>query len=91
MSTPIPSRRRELVVSDLEDGRETVFLDVTTDKVVSLNPTATAIWYLCDGQRTLDDIVDEVASARPDIQRETVSRDVERAIAMLQQHQLLHG
>jgi hypothetical protein len=86
-----PNRRKDLVVSDLEDGQETVFLDVATDKVVSLNPTATAIWYLCDGQRTVEDIVDEVASVQPRIDRARLEQDVASTLKILSEHQLLVG
>jgi pyrroloquinoline quinone biosynthesis protein D len=86
---PIPRRRTDLAVSELAEGRETVLLDAKTEKVVSLNSTAAAIWYLCDGQRSLDDIVEEVASVWCEMDRAVLTQDVSRAVSFLQQHHLL--
>jgi hypothetical protein len=88
---PVPPRRKDLVVSDVEDGNETLFLDSASDTVVSLNSTAAAIWYLCDGQRTAEDILAEVASVRGEVARDVLERDVNAAIALLRKHALLHG
>lgn len=36
---------------------ETLVYDDRTDKVYVLNPTATAVWTACDGQRTIPELV----------------------------------
>lgn len=43
------------------DGRISLFAP-STDQILSLNETATAVWRLCDGTRTRGGIVDELAT-----------------------------
>ena len=55
---PDPPRRRAGVTSQqLADG-SAVLVDEATGSGYALNATAAEVWALCDGQRTLDDIVD---------------------------------
>ncbi len=80
MSRGALRRREDLVVADLKDGEETAFLDPKTGQVVSLNPTAAAIWYLCDGRRDAGAIAREVAQAFPDRDQASIQADVSRAL-----------
>ena len=41
------------------DG-EVVIVDVTTSMLYSLNPLATFIWEMCDGNNTVNDIVGKI-------------------------------
>lgn len=63
MATPT-SRPRQLpgvVTSEVLD--ELVAYSPATSQAVSLNASARAIWELCDGTRTVDDICDELSEA----------------------------
>ena len=57
----------------------------TGQKALHLDKTASVVWQLCDGTRTADAVVEEVASLYPD-ERETVARDVMDTIEMLRGH-----
>ena len=80
--TTLPRRRAELVVGELQQGQETAILDPATGHVVSLNPTAAAIWYLCDGNRDATVIARELLDAFPAAEPSQVEADVR---AMLEQ------
>lgn len=54
-------------------------------KALHLDQTASVVWQLCDGTRTADAVIEEVASLYPE-DRETVARDVMDTIEMLQGH-----
>lgn len=47
-------RRKDIVLKKL--GKETLLYDPTTDKVHTLNRTASLIWNLCDGKHSLGEI-----------------------------------
>ena len=49
-----PCRRKDIVVKKL--GKETLLYDPSTDKVHTLNQTASLIWSLCDGEHSLGEI-----------------------------------
>jgi hypothetical protein len=89
VSTPVPRRRSDLVVGDLADGAEMALLDLESRQVTSLNTTAAAIWYLCDGVRDVTAIADEVSQVFPHVARALVEADVGRTIAMLEERGLL--
>jgi hypothetical protein len=76
VTTLAPRRRPELVAGELQKGQETAVLDMATGQVVSLNPTAAAIWYLCDGQRDASAIAREVLDVFPDVEPSKVELDV---------------
>lgn len=79
----LPRRRAELVVGELHDGRETAILDLATGHVVSLNPTAAAIWYLCDGSRDAAAIARELVDALPAAEPSQVEADVRAMLEKL--------
>ena len=83
MISPAPRRRADLVAGDLAHGRETAVLDIATGKVVSLNPTAAAIWYLCDGQRDAVAIAREILDAFPAAEPSSVESDVRSLLEQL--------
>ena len=49
-----PCRRKDIVLKKL--GKERLLYNPTTDKVHTLNPTASLIWSLCDGKHSLQEI-----------------------------------
>jgi hypothetical protein len=89
MNEPVPRRRSDLVVGDLNDGAETALLNLESREVTNLNATAAAIWYLCDGVRDVAAIADEVSGAFPQVDRAVVEADVRRMIAQLKDRGLL--
>jgi PqqD family protein of HPr-rel-A system len=59
---------------------ENAVYDPTTGGLHLLNETARAIWELCDGETTVDEMISaivELSGLHPDV----VTEDVERAIA----------
>ena len=47
-------RRKDIVLKKL--GKEILLYDPSTDKVHTLNATASLIWNLCDGKHSLGEI-----------------------------------
>jgi hypothetical protein len=92
MTESPPRRREDVVVGELNEGEETAVLDLATAHVVSLNPTAAAIWYLCNGNRDATAIARELIDALPDVepsQLECVEADVRTMLDQLAGHGLL--
>lgn len=50
--------------TDVLDG-EAILFQATTLEILHLNPTATLIWSLCDGQRCVADLRDLLCAAYP--------------------------
>lgn len=67
-------QRPGLLTEGFED--ELVVCDPEREEVVVLNPMAAAIWDLCDGTRTAEEIADEVVAALS-VERGRVLSDVE--------------
>jgi hypothetical protein len=80
---PHPRRRDDLVVGELNQGNETALLDLATSHVVSLNPTAAAIWYLCDGNRDATAITQELLDTLPAAEPVQVEADVRTMLEQL--------
>jgi coenzyme PQQ biosynthesis protein PqqD len=56
-------------------GDEAVLLSAEDSSVHSLDAVGTRIWELCDGEKTVSEIVDQVVSEF-DVDRETAEKDV---------------
>ena len=69
-----------LVVEDM-DG-EILLYRPSTHKAIHLNGTAAVIWRLCDGTRTVKDLVDCLVAEFPDA-KPRIARDVQEAIDQL--------
>jgi len=83
----MPPTPRAGLATRVLDG-EVVILDRANGHVHRLNATASAIWNLCDGKSTTDDIAAQVAAAfqrKPD----EVLADVLRTVADLGRLDLL--
>ncbi len=81
--TSAPQRRSDLVVGELNQDQETALLSLASGHVVSLNPTAAAVWYLCDGRRDASAIAQELLDAFPDADPSQVESDVRAILAQL--------
>lgn len=79
--------RRSDCTSVVLDGRVSVH-SPETRAVHTLDRTATSVWHLLDGRRTLDEVVDEVAVGRTS-PRADVEADVLSAVTALRHHGLL--
>ena len=64
-------------------GEEYVILDRAGDRFYQLNGTARAIYFLCDGSRTLDDIARALAESY-DVTLEVSRQDTAKTIEELQ-------
>ena len=82
-----PCRRKDVVLKKL--GKEMLLYDPSTDKVHTLNRTASLIWSLCDGEHSLGEIkkaIYENFSVKEIIQ---VEKDILRNLKELQELGLL--
>jgi hypothetical protein len=61
VSAEQPEPASGIDVHEVEDGF--VVFDASTDRVHYLNPTATVVFSLCDGTRTVKEIAELVQSA----------------------------
>jgi predicted transcriptional regulator len=77
-----PYRRTGVLSTELVD--ELVIYDPITYKVASLNGSARAIWQLCDGTRTVDQICEELGQ-RYSISPGTVRKEIAANVAFLLQ------
>jgi hypothetical protein len=74
-----PRRRTDLGVRVVDD--ETLVLDRVGGRIHQLNTTASFIWQRCDGQRTIHEIVDDLAhtfDVDADTARDAVMTSVRR-------------
>jgi|SRR5436853_1400103 hypothetical protein len=60
---PSPHRRPDLIERELSD--ELVLYDPESDRAYLLNRSAAAIWDLCDGTRSLEEIARELSPGSP--------------------------
>jgi pyrroloquinoline quinone biosynthesis protein D len=77
-SVPIP--RRGFRVEAM--GGETLIYRHSMRKAIYLNESAAVIWQLCDGRRTIKEIVDALAEAYPG-ERDELAMDVNEAVERL--------
>jgi hypothetical protein len=54
----LPRRRSSVILAD--DDTRSVLIDPRQDVTHVLNPTARAIWELCDGTTTVEEVVEAV-------------------------------
>ena len=62
-----------------EIDQELVLYHAETARVVYLNPAATVVWRLCDGQRSLEEIITMVEQAYPE--GEKIGVDIHLAVS----------
>ncbi len=68
------------VVEEMDD--EILLYRPSTHKAIHLNETAAAIWKLCDGTRTVKDIVECFLAAYPNA-ASSVSHEVQEAVDLM--------
>lgn len=73
----------------LEDmGGEILLYQPSTAKAIQLNESSRIVWQLCDGKRSVSDIIDEISQLYPD-QASQISTDVVLATKMLLDNKVL--
>ncbi len=78
-ATARPQVRESLIFRPLDE--EWVIYDSDGEKLHVLNSSAAVVWMLCDGQHTVEEIVDEVAEAFDNqVAMEQVKTDVNSAL-----------
>ena len=85
--TPDRPQRRERVLAEQVDG-ETVLLDLDSGMYFGLNDVGARIWELCDGTRTVSEIVASI-SDEYDAPEEVIRSDVQELLGTLSAEQLL--
>jgi len=75
-----PVRTGRIAGKDL--GDEYVFYDRSGDRVHVLNATARAVYLLCDGTRSVEEIAGEI-TAEYDVDGDTALRDVRETVRQL--------
>ena len=86
MNTARPTRVGE--VWTRSEGNQTAVFDPATGRLSLLNPSALAIWELCDGETDRDEIVDALTELTGRIRAE-VAEEVEATLLKLRQLDLL--
>lgn len=79
----VPVPNNSLHASEM-DG-ELVILHADGETVVYCNGTAALVWRLCDGERSLDEMVALFAEAYPEAGEEMIRADVIEALRHLEQ------
>jgi hypothetical protein len=80
-----PCRRSDLTIQ--RAGQDTLLYDPVADAVHVLNRTAWAIWELCDGQCTLDDMATRLQEGFASLPDQDVHGDI--VLAVLAQNGLI--
>jgi hypothetical protein len=72
------------------DGDETAVFNRSSGHLIHLNPTALAIWEMCDGETEVIEIVDAIVelTGRP---RSAVMAEVESTVESLEELDLISG
>lgn len=81
----MPEAKRPLRSSDFRMEKmdnELLLFNHVTNRILHLNETASLIWQLCEGSRTLDEIADLLDSAYPEAAG-SMATDVAETINML--------
>ncbi len=81
-----PRRRADIIAREMED--EILLYDPQQNSTHLLNPTAAAIWELCDGTRTPEEMAEEIVRVLP-ADRPTILSDVKRIIREFSENGLL--
>jgi PqqD family protein of HPr-rel-A system len=81
-----PARKPEAWLRQAEN--ENVIYDPKTGAVHLLNATATAIWVLCDGETTPDEMVEAICELSG-LPRDVVVEDVRRILLQFEEADIL--
>jgi Coenzyme PQQ synthesis protein D (PqqD) len=80
-------KRREGVAAQVASG-EAVLLDIESGQYFSLNPVGGRIWELCDGTRSVAEIV-SVMCEEYDVARDVVTADTTEILSELEKAKLV--
>jgi hypothetical protein len=83
----VPQRKRT-ITHEVTDTDEVVIYDGTGPQLLVLNEVAAGVWLLVDGQRSVDEITEEIVT-HMNAERETVARDVLAFLGQLEQRELI--
>ncbi len=83
-----PRKMDHLIQHDMDE--EVLVYDPVVDRTHRLNLTATLIWGLCDGTRSLEDIA-RVLTEQFEVEFETALQDARSVLEQLKEEQLLTG
>ena len=83
-----PRKLDHLIQHDMDD--EVLVYDPVVDRTHRLNVSATRIWELCDGTRSLEDIA-RVLTEQFEVEFETALQDARAVLEQLKEEQLLLG
>ena len=64
------------------EGDETAIFEPSSQRLIRLNPTARAIWELCDGETEVDEVVDALVELTGRLRAE-VTAEVEGTLERL--------
>jgi hypothetical protein len=84
---PLPQRRNDVVLH--EDGARSMLV-TPSGTMFELNPTARAIWDLCDGRTTIDELATALSEVFL-IDAPVASREVAATIHLLRDADLVTG
>lgn len=82
--SPNKPRRKPDYRLEAMDG-ELLLFHPAESRIMYCNETASLIWRLCDGERTVQEIAGLLAEAYPEA-AETIPQDVEAALQQFAQH-----
>ena len=83
-----PRKMDHLIQHDMDD--EVLVYDPVVDRTHRLNSSATLIWELCDGTRSLEDIA-RALTEQFEVEFETALQDARAVLEQLKEEQLLTG
>jgi coenzyme PQQ biosynthesis protein PqqD len=81
--TQTPQRRAGYRLEAIED--EVLLFHPGQTRILYCNQTASLIWQLCDGERTVQEIIALLAQAYPDAASD-IAQDIESTLQMLEDH-----
>jgi len=81
--------RKQTDVKEEELDGEYLVYDSETETVHNLNPTASFIWSLADGTRSVSFFIEEIHSSDPDIAKDKVRKDVVECLDKLRESGLI--
>jgi hypothetical protein len=83
-----PKRANHLIQHDMD--QEALIYDPVVDRTHRLNVSATRIWEMCDGTRSLEDIA-RMLTDQFEVEFETALQDARAVVEQLREEQLLTG
>ncbi len=87
MSEVSPKRNPE--VKWRSEDENLLLYTATDDRIIVLNQTAAFIWKLADGEKTVEEIADELVREYESVTREKALKDVHKVIQNLKSKDLV--